>query len=42
MSVRFEVIENPHAPAFAHEQVGDVRSDEAGAASNKSALSRFH
>src|SRR2546423_14173441 len=42
MRVRFEVIENSHTPSSAHEQVGDMRSDEPGAASNKSALSTFH
>src|SRR5438105_3716377 len=38
VGVRFEVIENPHVPALAHEQIGDVRTDEPGAASNESAF----
>ena len=27
VGVRFEVIENPHAPAFAHKQIGNVRTN---------------
>ena len=43
MRLRLEIIENADTPAFAPQKVGDVRTDQTGAASNESALSvRFH
>ena len=39
--VRLEVIENADAPAFAHEQIGQMRSDQARAAGDQRAFSVF-
>ncbi len=38
MRVRFEIIENPHAPAFAHEQIDHMRTDQACPAGDERAL----
>src|SRR5689334_15852753 len=39
MRVRLQIIEHSHPPAFAHEKISDMRSDQTGAARNKSVLS---
>ncbi len=36
--LRLEVIENADCPALAHQQVDDVRADEAGASGNECAF----
>jgi hypothetical protein len=41
MGVRFEIIEDANLPTFAHEQICDVRTDEASATSYKRAFAHW-